>query len=226
MTISWISAKSSIKWSGPLTDPADGLSSRCRGILRGVLVCFAALFCGGSPASGRPLSESNVPPRPGSPQPSQAYSANFHLVRPSGRTPAPSTDSGPGLCPFPSSSSRSARRPFGCAMTIPRITKGLLCGRSPSGSSSTNAFVWTVDQVHLQLFLLAHRTSELEKQLEGGLGMGYGQAGHEFLLSSLFRGRLFQFRARERISLLRIRAFCLHGQFDVGVFRGNDAAGV
>ncbi len=145
MTISRISAKSLIKWPGPLTDPADGLSSRCRGILRGVLVCFAALFCGGSAASGHPLSEGAIPPRPESLRPSRAYAANFHLA--ALRTSADNIHGrDPGLRPF-----SLQQQPFSEAPVRLRDDDPAYNKRSPLWAValrvvSTNAFVWTVDR--------------------------------------------------------------------------------
>lgn len=134
MTISWISARSSIKWSGPLTDPAEGLSSRCHDILRGALVCITALFCSGSPASGRPLSENNVPPRPGAPQSSQACSANFHLSAFQANA-GTINESGPGPLPFSLQEQPFSEAPVRLPKTTSHITRDPLYGRSPSGSS-------------------------------------------------------------------------------------------
>lgn len=53
---------------------------RKRGFALITWLCFATVIGGGSPASGRQLSESNDPRRPESLQPSQAYSADFHLT--------------------------------------------------------------------------------------------------------------------------------------------------
>jgi len=67
------------------------------------IVCAAALFGGGSPASGRPLSESDRPPQPLSLQPAQAYAANFSLSSlgtKAGGLPTPSFQQQPFVEPF------------------------------------------------------------------------------------------------------------------------------
>ena len=189
------------------------------------LVCFAALISGGSPAYGRPLSESNDPPRPGSHQPPQAYAANFCLS-PFRTNTDGVNGGGSGPMTFSLQQQPFSAPPVRLRDDDPEYNKKSPAVGGGSQGRLNECFCLGGRSVCFQLSLFAHRTSDLEKQLQNGLGMGYGQVRDEFLLSSLFRGGFFQFRPGERIWLLRIRAFCLFGQFDVGVFRGNDAAGV
>ena len=202
------------------------LSGRKRAFTLMSLFCVASLAGGAARANDHRSPESNDPPRSAWPRPPQAYSADFHLssLRTDAGNPAGDV-SGPMTRTL-------QQQPFSEAPLRLRDDDPAYNKRSPVWAVglkvvSTNVFVWAVDQVCFQLFLVAQSGPRAGKTTsKTGWQWDIDRFGMNFFFHPLFRGGLFQFRPCERVWLFQIRAFCLFWQCDVGVFRGNDEAGV
>ena len=201
------------------------LSGRKRAFTLMSLFCVASLAGGTARANDHRSPESNDPPRSAWPRPPQAYSADFHLS-------SLRTDAGNPAGDVSEPMTRTLQQqPFSEAPLRLRDDDPAYNKRSPVWAVglkvvSTNVFVWAVDRFVFNYSWSHSGPKSWKNNFQKGWRVGYRQVRHEFLLPSLIRGGLFQFRPCERVWLLRIRAFCRFWQSDVGVFRGNDEAGV
>ena len=145
------------------------------------MVCFAALFCGGSAASGYPLSGGAIPPRPESPQTSQAYSANFYLSAFQANTRT-ANGSGPGPLPFSLQQQPFSEAPVGLRNDDPAYNSKSPLWTVALRVVSTNAFVWTVDRFIFN-YSWAHIGLESWKNnLKGGWEWDRDRLGVNFFL--------------------------------------------